>query len=182
MRMNQVHVDDPLVARARAGSRRAFARLWRDHEGQVRGIAASIAAAAADDIVQDVAAAALAGLSRLRGTDGDAFAAWLTTIARNRARTTLATRRRLWAIELGDASVETTPNDLSAAFGNELRDAVRAAVRALPRRLRVPLRLRYWRGCSAPQIAARLHTTSGSVRVSLCIGLRRLREGMARCG
>ncbi len=167
--------------KARAGCRRSFGRLWQRHERRVRGVVESVIRDGADDVVQDVAAAALVGIGALRADGAATFAAWLGSIARNRARSALGKRRRDRAAAT-DVAVEAATAAATTTFDAAQHNEVRAALRALPRRLRLPLVLRYWRGCSGPEIASRLHMTCGSVRVSLCLALRRLREDIARCG
>ncbi len=178
------HTDETnrLVAKARAGCRRSFGTLWRAHERRVRAVVEPILREGADDVVQDVAAAALVGITALRDDDAGTFAAWLRSIARNRARSALGKRRRTRSTEASEPRVESFPARDAGTFDAAQRDEVRRALRALPRQLRAPLVLRYWRGRSGPEIASRLHTTHGSLRVSLCIALRRLRQDLARCG
>jgi RNA polymerase sigma-70 factor (ECF subfamily) len=163
-----------LVKRARGGCRRAFARLWAEHEGGVRRVAQrSSGSQLAEDVVQDVAVAALAGVASLRG-DERAFAPWLRAIAQNRARTASWARRRRHERSASQA-VESLAVVLPGLDAVERRE-LRQALMALPRCYRLPLRLHYLRGLSGPEIAARLGMTHGSVRVCLCRGLHRLRH------
>lgn len=179
--MRTTDQTEALVARARAGCRRSFGRLWKRHERCVRAAVESVLRDGVDDVVQDVAAAALTGIGALRDDSAPTFAAWLGSIARNRARSAIGKRRRDRAAAT-EAFLDAAPASAATTFDAAQHNEVRAALRALPRRLRLPLVLRYWRGCSGPEIASRLHMTCGSVRVSLCLALRRLREDIARCG
>ena len=163
-----------MIARARDGCRSSFAALWEDHETRVRDAVARILPHAfVEDCVQDVAVAALAGIRSFRG-DSE-FAAWLLSIARNRAITAGVVLRRQRA-RIGEATcIETLAADArDVVAARELH----ALLRRLPRAYRQPLWLRYVRGCSAAEIADRIGTTEGTVRVALCRGLRRLRGGV----
>ncbi|MBL8750999.1 MAG: sigma-70 family RNA polymerase sigma factor [Planctomycetes bacterium] len=180
--MRPIDETNRLVAKARAGCRRSFGSLWKLHERRVRAVVEPILREAADDVVQDVAAAALVGIGALRDDDAGTFDAWLRSIARNRARSALGRRRRTRSTEASEPPVETALAGDANTFDAAQRDEVRRALRALPQRLRAPLVLRYWRGRSGPEIASQLHTTCGSLRVSLCVALRRLRKNLARCG
>lgn len=168
-----------VVQRARAGCRRSFAALWEDHQGRVRSVVARVLPRAfVEDVVQDVAVAALAGIGAFRA-EGD-FAAWLLSIARNRALTAREGLRRQRA-RIGDGPrVEAVhAADASAADVFASRE-MHALLRRLPRTYRLPLWLRFVDGCSSAEIADRLGTTQGTVRVALCRGLRRLRDSVAR--
>jgi RNA polymerase sigma factor (sigma-70 family) len=168
--------EELLVRRAREGCRLAFAVLWRRHSSTVRGwLAHSLPSHLADDVVQDIAVAALAGIGSLRGSDAWRFAAWLRAITRNRARTAQALHRRRRDLICDDEHPETWTTTGEALDPLQRRE-VRDALRRLPRSYRLPLRLRFERGYSATEIGGRLGMTSGSVRVTLCRGLRHLRN------
>lgn len=166
-----------LVPRARAGCRRSFARLWNEHVDALRAaIVRSVPGQLADDVLQEVALAALAGIGSLRGTTGADFAAWLRAIARNRANSMLVHQgRRLALLSLDEGAVAQALADCPGALDGAQRNELRGALRRLPPCYRLPLRLRFLRGQSPPEIARRLGMTQGSVRVSLCRALRRLR-------
>ena len=80
--------DDSLVSAARDGDRAAFGRLYDRYARMVHGILLSrVPAREVDDLVQEVFLLALRQLHALR--DISRFGAWLATITRNRAMTTL---------------------------------------------------------------------------------------------
>lgn len=160
-----------LAQRARDGDRRAFTALWFRHERAARAILLSmVPAQEADDLVQDVATRAWEHIADLH--EPAAFGAWLSEIARNVGRRARARRRK----------VRTTPLELapeppaapSAEVGAEA-DEILAAIRKLPECYAETLLLRLVLGMSGPEIAAQLGMTSGSVRVNLCRGMKRLR-------
>lgn len=172
-----------LIRNARAGCRRSFARLWNEHVDGLRAVVMRLLPRQlAEDVVQDVAVAALAGIGALRAADATCFQAWLRAIARNRSRSALLSQRRYRAMAGGEPTVETAVASDGGVLDPLQRRELYAALRRLPRCYRLPLRLRFLRGYSAPEIAMRLGMTQGSVRVSLCRGLRRLRGGLAGHG
>src|SRR5690349_2979874 len=75
--------DGALVAAARAGRGQAVAAIYQRYGRVVHAaILARVPAQEAEDLVQDVFAAAVRRLPSLR--DGEALGGWLLTIARNR--------------------------------------------------------------------------------------------------
>jgi RNA polymerase sigma-70 factor (ECF subfamily) len=162
-----------LVRRARIGDRRAFAQLWQRYAPTAHAVILSVLSAGpAEDLLQDVAAAALAALPTLRNDDG--FPAWLCAIARNRARNARSALRRAPAAE----DMDTLPAPASSVDEIEA-DEILAAIRALPEAYRESLLLRLTAGLSGPEIAERLAMTPGSVRVNLCRGIKLLRARLA---
>jgi RNA polymerase sigma-70 factor (ECF subfamily) len=162
------------LPRARAGCRHAFARLWSAHEAKVRRLVARRAPAElVEDVVQDVALAALHGIATLR--PGGDFAAWLLAIASHRAASAYQRfcreRARLDLRDSFDGDVADDAADRWRHDGGQ----VLGWLRRLPRCYRRPLWLRFVHDFSAGEIAARLHTTQGTVRVAICRGLRHLR-------
>lgn len=173
-----------LVQMARRGCRRSFAKLWNEYADGLRAaVVRLLPRHLADDVLQEVALAALAGIGGMRGQAGAHFEAWLRAIARNRASSALVRQQRWRAIQAADdvALATAISNESGGLQGAERRE-VRAALRQLPRCYRSPLRLRFLLGLSPPEIAARLGMTQGSVRVNLCRGLQRLRGGQDLAG
>lgn len=166
-----------LVRRARAGDRRAFGMLWRRHAPAARAVILSVLSSAqAEDLLQDVAVAALVALPTLRSDDG--FPAWLCAIARNRARNARSARRHA-------ARADDMDRFAAASDAGELEaDEILATIQQLPAAYREPLLLRLSAGLSGPEIAEHLAMTPGSVRVNLCRGIKQLRQalGASYCG
>lgn len=182
--MKRIQSDETmLVQRARQGCRRSFARLWNVHAAALRAVVVRwVPRQLVDDVVQDVALAALAGIGSLRGGAAN-FAAWLRAIAHHRACTLLARqRRRLTLLACDEATIAGAPAEVPGGLDGEQRSELRGALRRLPPCYRQPLRLRFLLGLSPPEIAARLGMTHGSVRVSLCRALRRLRADFLASG
>ena len=86
-------------------------------------------------------------------------------------------RRRFTAGENGIASAETAiPDPLAACETGEMRLRVGSAVEHLPAEQRGLLRMRYWQGLSAMDIARRLDLPAATVRTRL----RRIRHVLQR--
>src|SRR5678815_2066847 len=91
-----VALETSMVVRARRGCRQAFARLWMANQARVRAqVSRKLPASVVDDVVQDVAVAALDGIASYRAESD--FTSWLLAIARHRAASTLHRLRRQWA-------------------------------------------------------------------------------------
>jgi RNA polymerase sigma-70 factor, ECF subfamily len=164
--------DTRLAARAQAGDRAAFGRLFERHAGLVHGLLlAQLPARDVPDLCQEAFACALASLRTL--SDPARFGPWLAAIARNLAHD--ANRRRSQSRSLDDDLPEP-----QAGGGSPEDDAASAEligiVRALPEAYRETLVLRLVEGLTGPEIALRTGLTHGSVRVNLHRGMRLLRE------
>ena len=158
-------LDAALVDRASRGDREAFGELYRRHAGLVRAVLlARLRWQEVPDLVQDVFLVAWTRLATLRRSD--AFAAWVATIARNRAYE--HQRRHVEFAELRDVEGQA-PSD-SDAF--EMLDTIAA----LPEAYRETLVLRFVEGMTGPEIASRTGLAEGSVRVNLHRGMKLLRE------
>lgn len=159
-----------LVAAARDGDAAAFDEVYRRYYRLVHGVLLTrVAPADADDLLQDVFLRAWRLLPSLR--DPAAFGGWLATIARHRAIDHLRAQPRSEPFE--DVSVPPAA-DADARAAQAL-----AAIRALPPAYREPLLLRLVEGLTGPEIAERTGLTPGSVRVTLCRGLKLLRARLA---
>jgi RNA polymerase sigma-70 factor, ECF subfamily len=160
--------DAALVKAAQAGDRPAFEALYRRHARMVHGLLlARVAAADADDLVQEVFLQAWRRLDSLR--DPAAFAGWIMTVARRRAVDHY--RRGVETAELpGEVLSEDSPHAEAAA--------ALAAIRALPEAYRETLILRLVEGMTGPEIAARTNLAPASVRVNLHRGMKMLREAL----
>lgn len=161
------------VEAARAGDRRAFARLYRSHGRMVHGVLlARLPRAELRDAMQEVFTAALAKLGDLR--EPSSFGPWLGSIARNCARDWFKRHRNTHELA-------HEPSELDAADRNPgpegLADALSLldAMRELSEDYREILVLRFVEGLSGAEIAAQLGMTPGSVRVKLHRGVSALR-------
>lgn len=124
----------------------------------------------AEDLLQEVAVAALRSLGTLKKVDR--FPAWLCAIARNAGRNALQDRRQRRSVPLAEADSVAAPPD-----GNPMAaDEVLEQIRELPECYREPLILRLMLQMSGQEIAHHTGLTEGSVRVNLCRGMKMLRQ------
>ena len=162
-----------LVARAVAGDRAAFGRLFRLYAPMVHGILlARVPSREVRDLMQDVFVTALERLGNLRETD--AFGGWLAMIARNRATDFHRREHHRRTAPLGDEDVGRRDPDRAQA------EEILAHIRALPDAYSETLVLRLVEGMSGPEISARVGITPESVRVNLHRGMALLRKRLGQ--
>jgi RNA polymerase sigma-70 factor (ECF subfamily) len=157
------------VGEARRGDHEAFKAL-HGHFGKLvhAVVIARVPAADAADLVQDVFLLVFQKLSQLE--DDQAFPAWLTQLARNRASRHL---RDAHEVEPLDDEPQIAAPDRSAA--PDAKKIIRA-LHALPEAYAETLAMRLIEGMTGPEIAERTGLTPGSVRVNLHRGMAQLRE------
>nr|WP_055505899.1 SigE family RNA polymerase sigma factor [Nonomuraea pusilla] len=124
--------------------------------------------ATAEDLVQDALARAWLAWRRV-GADPDPY------VYRILANTHASWWRRRWRGELATAEVPdgADPRDAAAALG--IRDALRTALAALPRRQRAVIVLRYFEDMPDEVIAGILGCSAATVRSQASRALARLR-------
>lgn len=169
---NRVVSDDrQLVAAAVAGSTWAAEELFARHWLPAWRLAFSVTCnrTAADDVTQDAFERAFRGLVDFNGRSS--FRTWLARIVVNRA---IDVGRRQHSLEPLETA-ETVPaswSDDDLARDQDLLEAVFA----LPGERRVVVALRYWAGCSPPEIAEILDLPLGTVHSRLARALTELRS------
>lgn len=173
-----------VAERARAGNHEAFADLYRNYYRRVfalcRHLLGSVEAA------EDASSEVFLRIQRaMRAYDSARpFPSWLLGIASHYCVDLLRRRQvegRLFEpgeVDVSDPAIpETAP--LSELLANEQRAAVRAAVAALPDRLRLPLVLRYDNELSYQQIAEMLGLNRNLVATLIFRAKRELRRVLA---
>jgi len=180
--------DAELVRRAREGDSSAFGELVRRHQSAAYRAARAVLGSHqdAEDAAQDAALQAYRRLHTFRGEAS--FKTWLLTItwheAINRRRSVTRLLRRLVQAgrapepeQTGFEPAAATPTPEDAAAAEELRRAIRDAIRALPAKFRDTLLLAQSGTCSYDDIAAIVGAPLGTVkwRVSEARRLVRLR-------
>lgn len=155
-----------LVESARCGDDTAFATLHGLYSKMVHGIILSrVPRSDVDDLVQDVFITAHQKLHSLR--DDATFGAWLATISRRAAQTHYRGRREM--SQLDEEMVEpNTPTHEAAE--------ILSVIRSLPETYSEILILRLVEGMTGPEIAEQTGLTPASARVTLCRGMKLLRE------
>ena len=180
-----VHTSGPsepgedLLSACRRGDREAFGRLFAATCDYVHGVALYLTRDedAAADLTQEVF---LRVLTRIRQFEGrSAFRTWLFRIAVNAARDARRRRRPSVALEDAHAALPASAPSIETAMLARDRDArVRAALAALPHRLREPLVLRYVGGLTYAEIGEALALRPGTVASRLSRALLRLGQDL----
>jgi RNA polymerase sigma-70 factor (ECF subfamily) len=184
-------VDDPdgaLVTRARAGDRQAFDQLVRRHADRLYGVVRrfGLPADAAQEVTQETFLRAWRSIGSFRG---DArFSTWLYRIAMNEAKRRIRRASARPLVRSLDDENAVEPQDVreepSAGVARaELRQALAAAVRALPLKYRAPLILRDVEGLSTAEAAAVLGLGEAALKSRLHRARAAVRRGVeARLG
>lgn len=148
----------------------AFRRHYRSVHRFVRSRAG---ADDADDLTQEVFAAALVALGEAR-VESPPPLRWLYTVARRR----LADQARRQGVQLPVAAGEPAP-DSRQAYAPRLGEALARAVAALPKEQRQVAVLKLFEGYTLAEIAARLQISEAACKMRLARGLARLRATLA---
>jgi RNA polymerase sigma-70 factor (sigma-E family) len=127
---------------------------------------------AAEDLVQEAFIRLARSAHRIR--DEDRAAAYLRSIVVNLARD--HNRRGLVSFRHRPPAVLDEPSAEAHAEADAVRREVVAALRALPRRQRDAVALRYYLDLSVPEIAATLGVSVNSVKTHLQRGLRTMAQ------
>jgi RNA polymerase sigma-70 factor (ECF subfamily) len=146
------------VAQAKAGDMSAlhflYVRFSDDVCSYVRGIVRD--RHEAEDVTQNVFAKLMTAIQRYEERDV-AFAAWITTVARNLALDHVRARRQIPVEEV------RTSDEGHEQTGFERSQCLREALRQLPAEQREVLVLRHIAGLSPREIADRLGKSEGSI-------------------
>jgi RNA polymerase sigma-70 factor (ECF subfamily) len=147
----------------------------------------SLEAGAAEEIVQDVFLSVWRK-SRTYNPKAGAVRPWLMQIAHYRILNELRYRSRRPRLDLGagaeilDQIRDTREEPAQAAWESFRKDAVRAAVNALPHAQRQALSLAFFDELSHDQVAMALNLPLGTVKTRIRSGMRRLRLVLAPLG
>lgn len=170
---------EPLSVRFARGDEAAFDELVATYYPRVAGLARRLLGWPDDvaDVAQDVFVSALKNAKRFRGDAN--LSTWLTRITINACRS--HRRRRLVRINLlgrlrGLVDSTSTTGARKGEGQQEKADAVRAAVRSLPAKLREVVVLRYLEGMPVAQIVEMLGLSRNSVEVRLTRGRQYLKS------
>jgi RNA polymerase sigma-70 factor (ECF subfamily) len=172
-----------LLARLRAGDRRAFEDLVREQQHRVYGVALRMLgnAAEAQDVAQEVFIRAHRGLAEFRG---DArLSTWLYTIASRLCLNRLAGSERRLTRHGEDALerlADVRPGPDQALEREELEEALHRAIAELPEERRIVVVLRDVEGLAYEEIAEVLELPVGTVRSRLHRARLDLKEKLER--
>jgi RNA polymerase sigma-70 factor (ECF subfamily) len=160
--------DLELVARIRAGDKRAEETLYRIHVRAVSDLATRLLGRShdAEDVVQDAFLTALARLSQLR--DGAFFRAWLLRITVHEVHRRFRRRRLLSALGMDSGHDDATLAALAMpTLGADLRAELAALDRALlqlPPKERVAWMLRHVEGQELTEVASACDTSLATIK------------------
>ena len=170
-----------LIERARAREERAIEALIRRYSRRMFRVARSVLLDedAAESAVQDAYLAAFGDLNRYTPTGR--FAAWLTRLAFNQARSPRASARSAPPVAPWQAGAAQAPAHAGAAADEaQERRELEDAIGGLPEVFRTVFVLRVVEGISGIETAASLGVHETTVRTRMYRAQRRLAPEMAR--
>jgi RNA polymerase sigma-70 factor, ECF subfamily len=177
--------DQTLLAQVAQGNSRALEILYERHARVVYGVALRIVGAAdlAEDIVQETFWRVWRRSRTLQPGRGQ-VAAWIFGIARNLSIDELRRQRARgapgnYAATLPDV-VDEQMDVVGASLDSERRRLINQALQQIPPEQREAIELAYFGGLSQSEIADRLDSPLGTVKTRIRLGLRRLRDLLAR--
>lgn len=166
--------DQQLVERVQRGDKRAFDLLVLKYQHKILSLVSRYIRDSDEmqDVAQEAFIKAYRALPKFRGDS--AFYTWLYRIAINTAKNHLVARgRRPPSSDVdvdesdqydGQSVLREIENPENVLFGEELKQVVESAIRALPEDLRTALTLREFDGLSYEDIAAVMDCPVGTVR------------------
>lgn len=166
--------DQQLVARVQKGDSRAFDLLVLKYQHKIFGLISRYIRDSDEiqDVAQEAFIKAYRALPKFRGDS--AFYTWLYRIAINTAKNYLVARGRrppATDVDVEDAEYYETASNLrdienpeNALYGEELKQVVGDAIKALPEDLRAAVTLREFDGLSYEDIADVMECPVGTVR------------------
>ncbi len=180
MSQSQGPDDRAVVAAAIRGNADALRDLWEGNRRWVAGVILAHKPSQADleDILQDVAAMYVKGISKLR--DESALRPWLRTIAinasRGAARDLNRRRRTMPFAPAADPDADPRPGPVHCVQEKEAADRILCLAEQLPDAYREPLILRCIRGMSYRQISQIIGLPETTIETRIALGRRMLRE------
>lgn len=154
----------------------AFGRLVETHYRAVVAVAYATTRdpGLAEDIAQDTFIAAWDARTTLR--DAAKLRPWLCSIARNKSRNALRSRKREVAKE--HEMADPKPSVIDDAVEREAMAGLHAALAEVPLAYREPLVLFYWEQKSIAQVASALAISEEAAQKRISRGRSHLREGL----
>ncbi|WP_020180245.1 RNA polymerase sigma factor [Methylopila sp. M107] len=175
--------DEALVARAKAGDRRAFASLVERHYGAIHRFAWRVTGDAAE--AEDVAQETLIRIARaISGFEGRAaFKSWALGIALNAGRDAVRARERRSRV-LREVAVAALVDQAGPSHDDDWdgEAALWDAVRGLPEAQRDAVMLVHVEGLSHAEAGQALNCAEATVSWRLFTARRRLKSHLSRAG
>jgi RNA polymerase sigma factor (sigma-70 family) len=182
--MSNLAGENELLRASLAGNAEAFGTVVQHYQALVCAITYSATGdiGKSEELAQETFIGAWQNLRQLK--DATRFRAWLCTIARNLAYTSIRNRSkdaldRAESLETAEAVEETAPGPGQAAIDKERQEMVWAAVRQIPQKYREPLVLFYRRQQSVSEVAADLGLSDSVVRQRLHRGRQLVKAQIA---
>ena len=171
--------ETALVLRVRAGEPRAFDELVRLHLGRVFGIVLRVLGQRedAEDVTQEVFLAVLEKIDRY--DPRRPFEPWLYRIATNRALNARKARQLRRMDEIPESARATGDEPDVATARAEVEERLARALKELPEKQRLIVKLFDLEGFSSVEIGSMLGMADGTVRWHLMKARERLRRVLA---
>jgi RNA polymerase sigma-70 factor (ECF subfamily) len=172
--------DGELIARYRAGERRAFDELVARHEKAIFGVAVRALRdqGEAEDVTQRAFVQAFRRLDGFRGNAS--FRTWLYRIALNLVATHARdTQRRRRALAQLEPDALHAPADARPRAHDEASLRLRAAVEQLPPKQRLVVELRIYDELPFREVAAIVESSEDAAKMNFHHALKRLRALMS---
>lgn len=170
--------DGALLTAIAQGERDALAMLYDRYAGLMLGLAQRILGNRrdAEDLIHDVFLEIWRKAGHYDPARGT-VRTWILVRLRSRALDRCKSAGRVRSVALEDAQVpeKSTAHEEASSLD---RKRVRVAVEALPEKQRAVLRLAYFKGLSASEIARELDIPVGTAKSRAAAGLRGLRRGL----
>ena len=168
-----------LVERVRGGDAAAFDVLVRRYLRRAYAVAYRILGHRedAEDLVQEAFMTALDHIDTFQ--IGQPFGPWFFRILVNRGLNARKARAVRQTAPVPEAAADSRPSPLVEVERAEVRSRFRAALKALPERQRLVVQLIDVDGMKAPEVAAMLEISPGTVRWYLHQARATLREALA---
>ncbi len=172
-----------LLSRCAARDQSALAELYDQSASLVYGVALRVLGNAADaeEVSADVYHQVWRTAATYEGARGS-VAAWIVTVARNRAIDRLRSRanrvRAEEPIEGRDHLAAVTGDPEQATAASQRRRRVQSAMASLPPEQRQAITLAFFSGLTHSELAARLNLPLGTVKTRIRSGMMKLREGL----
>ena len=177
--------DEALVVRAKNGDMGAFESLVASYRNEVFALSYHFVHEREEawDISQEVFIKAFRHLKGFRGDAG--FKTWLLRITANQCKDYLK-KRKLKTVPLeglnGAGAPSSSPTPRAQLERNELAEAIRIAVDALPIKHRTAFVLREFEGLSYEEMAQVMHCRQGTVMSRLHHARKKLQNSLQRMG
>jgi RNA polymerase sigma-70 factor, ECF subfamily len=173
--------DEELMQLVRRGDADAFAVVYQRHASSAFSLAYRMlgSRAAAEDVAQEAFLSAWRSAARYDGARGS-VRTWLLGIVRNRAIDAMRRGRVRDFPRVEDEAaaerIDSGERTDAEAARHEEAEAIRSAIRTLPREQSQVIELAYFGGFTHTEIASMIDAPVGTVKGRMRLGLKKLRD------